>query len=49
MLGDLATNGRLMIGPANERVTLLHPPGYDYYRILRTKLHWGRSARHADP
>ena len=49
VLGDLATDGRLMIGPATEQVTLLHPPGYDYYRILRTKLHWGRSARHADP
>ena len=22
--------------------TLLHPPGHDYYRILRSKLHWGR-------
>jgi hypothetical protein len=20
----------------------LHPPGYDYYRLLRSKLHWGR-------
>jgi hypothetical protein len=22
----------------------LHPVGYDYYRILRSKLHWGRGA-----
>jgi len=21
---------------------LLHPPGYDYFRLLRSKLHWGR-------
>ena len=27
---------------ARERVTLLHPPGYDYFRLLRSKLHWGR-------
>ncbi len=24
-------------------VTLIHPHGHDYYRILRTKLHWGRA------
>lgn len=28
---------------ASERqITLLHPPDYDYYRILRDKLRWGR-------
>ena len=26
-------------------ITLLHPPGHDYFRLLRSKLHWGRSAR----
>ena len=26
------------------RATLLHPPGYDYFRILRSKLSWGRGA-----
>jgi NAD+ kinase len=46
VLGNLAPDGRLHIGPAAEHVTLLHPPGYDYYRILRSKLHWGRGARH---
>jgi hypothetical protein len=25
--------------------TLLHPPGHDYFRLLRSKLHWGRSGR----
>jgi NAD+ kinase len=49
LLGDLEPDGRLTVGPAAERVTLLHPPGYDYYRILRSKLHWGRGARHALP
>jgi NAD+ kinase len=47
MMGDLEPHGRLTIAPAEEQVTLLHPPGYDYYRILRSKLHWGRGARHA--
>ena len=23
------------------RVTLLHPPGHDFYHVLRSKLHWG--------
>ena len=31
--------------PAAGSITLLHPPGYDYFRLLRSKLHWGRSAR----
>jgi len=29
---------------ASERVTLLHPPGHDYYRLLRSKLRWGRGS-----
>ncbi|HEY6453179.1 MAG TPA: NAD(+)/NADH kinase [Steroidobacteraceae bacterium] len=41
MLGELKLGGRLEIKPANRAVTLLHPPGYDYFRLLRSKLHWG--------
>ena len=41
-LGELAPGGRLVIAPAGRSITLLHPPGYDYYRLLRSKLHWGR-------
>ena len=44
MLGDLNVHDRLLIGPANVRVEMLHPVGHDYYRILRSKLHWGRGA-----
>jgi NAD+ kinase len=29
---------------AKERATLLHPPGHDYYGLLRSKLHWGRGS-----
>ena len=47
LLGDLPPEGRLVVEPAPQTVTLLHPPGYDYFRILRSKLHWGRGARHA--
>ena len=49
LLGNLHPEGRLAIGPADRHVTLLHPPGYDYYRILRSKLHWGHSVRHGSP
>jgi NAD+ kinase len=46
LLGDLPPEGRLVVGPCPRPITLLHPPGYDYYRILRSKLYWGRGARH---
>jgi NAD+ kinase len=44
-LGDLEPTSRLAIGPAAESITLLHPQGHDYFRLLRSKLHWGRSGR----
>lgn len=47
VLGGLAADSRLLIAPATEFITLLHPPGHDYFRLLRSKLHWGRSGRSA--
>lgn len=44
-LGDLEPTSRLAIGPAAESITFLHPQGHDYFRLLRSKLHWGRSGR----
>jgi NAD+ kinase len=41
VLGELKPGGQLEISPAGRSVTLLHPPGYDYFRLLRSKLHWG--------
>jgi NAD+ kinase len=41
VLGELMPGGQLEICPAGRTVTLLHPPGYDYFRLLRSKLHWG--------
>jgi NAD+ kinase len=35
---------RLLVKQATERITLLHPVGYDFYRLLRSKLHWGRGS-----
>ncbi|HMA11149.1 MAG TPA: NAD(+)/NADH kinase [Steroidobacteraceae bacterium] len=40
--GELQPGGLLEIRPSEHRITLLHPPGYDYFRLLRSKLHWGR-------
>jgi NAD+ kinase len=49
LLGDLELSDRLLIGPSQHQLELLHPMGYDYYRILRSKLHWGRGAHeHGD-
>jgi NAD+ kinase len=45
VLGELAPGGRLEIHPAGRAVTLLHPPGYDYFKLLRSKLHWGLGSR----
>jgi len=44
MLGALTAGDRLEVRSAAERVTLLHPPGHDYYKLLRSKLHWGRGS-----
>lgn len=43
-IGDLAQGDNLFVEGADAQITLLHPPGYDYYRLLRSKLHWGRGA-----
>jgi NAD+ kinase len=43
-IGDLAQGDKLFVEGADAQITLLHPPGYDYYRLLRSKLHWGRGA-----
>ena len=44
-LGGLTPENRLTIAESSNRITLIHPPGYDYYEILRSKLHWGRDSR----
>jgi len=44
-LGELKCGDRLQVQPANIGVTMLHPAGHDYYRILRSKLRWGRGER----
>jgi NAD+ kinase len=43
-IGELDQGDDLYVEGADAQITLLHPPGYDYYRLLRSKLHWGRGA-----
>jgi NAD+ kinase len=49
VLCDLDPGARLRVERAQVSATLLHPPGHDYYRILRSKLHWGRGTREGQP
>jgi NAD+ kinase len=42
LIGNLTHHDRLVIRQAATQVRLLHPPDYDYYRLIRSKLHWGR-------
>ena len=48
-LGELGQGDTLCVESAEAQITLLHPPGYDYYRLLRSKLHWGRGAMNGLP
>jgi NAD+ kinase len=48
-IGDLKHGDSLLVEGSGMQITLLHPPGYDYYRLLRSKLHWGRGGFGAEP
>jgi NAD+ kinase len=41
-LGPMELGETLVVSPSAHKITLLHPRGYDYFRLLRSKLHWGR-------
>lgn len=44
----LNTNDRVRVWRATQGVTFIHPHGHDYYRVLRTKLHWGPAPARSD-
>jgi NAD+ kinase len=44
-LARLTATDTLTITLAKQAVTLLHPLGYNYYELLRSKLNWGRASR----
>lgn len=44
-IGSITPDDTLTISAARQRIKLIHPPGYDFYGILRSKLLWGRDSR----
>ena len=44
-LGRIAPGDVLSVSASTANVTLIHPQDHDYYRILRSKLRWGRGDR----
>ncbi len=40
--GSLEQGMRLVVTEAKDKLSLIHPVDYDYYKILRSKLHWGK-------
>jgi NAD+ kinase len=43
-LGALQPGDRLEVHPTAQKITLLHPQKFEYYRLLRSKLRWGRGS-----
>ena len=37
----LEIGDRVLISARERPLRLIHPAGYDYFELLRTKLHWG--------
>lgn len=48
-VGQLGPGWSIQVRAAKERIELIHPIGYDYFGILRSKLLWGRDARDSTP
>ena len=42
---ELTPEDRLIVRRAGNYLTLLHPADHSYYRVLRSKLRWGRGER----
>ena len=38
---EIRRGDRILVHRRERGILLLHPPGHDYYDILRAKLHWG--------
>ena len=47
-MGEIRPQDTLTVVASETRLTLLHPPGYDFFGILRSKLHWGHDSRKRD-
>jgi len=47
-IGEIRADDVLTICAGEGRIRLIHPPGYDFFGILRSKLFWGRDSRVRD-
>ncbi|KAF4531247.1 hypothetical protein B566_EDAN019314 [Ephemera danica] len=43
---DIRSGDVLRIARSRHELTLLHPPGYSYFAMLREKLQWSSTPRH---
>jgi NAD+ kinase len=43
---DAKAGDRVRVGRSTHNITLLHPPGYSYFAMLREKLQWSATPRH---
>ncbi len=46
---SLNAGDRLRVTASEQRLELIHPPGHDFFEILRGKLHWGRGSHNDKP
>ena len=46
---ELLSGDRVELARSGQITTLLHPPGHDYFALLRSKLHWGRAQEQTVP
>jgi NAD+ kinase len=42
---DARVGDSVRVARAKQKVTLLHPPGYSYFAMLREKLHWSATPK----
>ena len=47
-IGDLSPDDVLTVTKSAHCIRLIHPPGYNFFSILRSKLFWGRDNRNRD-
>ncbi|MCH8059431.1 MAG: NAD(+) kinase [Proteobacteria bacterium] len=47
-IGAIEPEDVITVSAADSRLQLIHPPGHDFFGILRSKLYWGRDSRKRD-
>ena len=47
-IGDVSPDDVLTVTWSTHCIQLIHPPGYNFFSILRSKLYWGRDSRNRD-